>query len=120
MSKKMKLIPHFEYEKIIALAKAPQLVHKSASVNMLCTKQTPVSEVLGLDTISDGIKLALFNTTVKGLRENFTALTSTPLQVEISNQTTSNREINTKIDAETSPHPKYSNATLLHYLPKNL
>jgi hypothetical protein len=124
MSKKMKLIPHLEYEKLITVHKTPQLLHKSASVNLFNRNQAAATDVLKWDSISDDIKLALFNSTMRGLRANFEALTNTPLQVEISNRQVQHQpstEINPsnhlKADAETSTDARHYNANLLHYLP---
>jgi len=93
MSKKMKLISHSEYEKLIASSKEPQILRNSALSNQLHRNEAALSEILNWESLSDDIKLALFNSAAKGLREKFVALTETPLLVEFSkHDTTPNSE----------------------------
>jgi len=118
MSKKMRLIPHLEYEKLIAAHKAPQLLHKSAEVNQFNRQQVLASDVLDWNLISDDIKLALFNNTIKGLRSNFEALTNTPHRVEVLDTNVSTPTIH-KTSVEPSTDGSFKDTNLLQILPKN-
>jgi len=128
MSKKMKLVPHLEYEKLLSVHKTPQLLHKSAGVNQFNRQQAAASEVLSLDSISDDIKLALFNNAMKGLRANFEALTNTPFKIEMGTQSleAANIQLQSRADAETSTDPEaaidqaHINENLLQMLPEKL
>jgi len=84
MSKKMKLIPHLEYDKLITARNASKHSENSAYVSKLSQNQAAASELLNWDSISDDIKLALFNSAMKGLREKFVAMTQAPILVEVS------------------------------------
>ena len=133
----MKLIPHLEYEKLVAIHKTPQLLPKSASINLFNKKQAAAAQVLNLESISDDIKLALFNTTMKGLRANFEALTNTPLKVEIKDSwlpkhqfhetidTGTSTDVNQlqvheRADAGTSTDRNHYNRILVHFIPAKL
>jgi len=119
MSKKMKLIPHLEYEKLISSKTAPQLLHKNAVVSLFNRKEAATNELLNLESVSDDIKLALFNSTVKTLRASFQELIHTPMQVEVSNMDAfKDKKDEQKFDRETSTDRSYFTSNLIHILPE--
>ena len=125
----MKLIPHLEYEKLISSNSGPKFLRKSAYVNQLNRNQEAASQLLVWDNVSDDIKLALFNTAMKGLREKFVALTEEPVLVEISKNS---RPLNSTSDQESLPSKLSSrnvgtatsnesvDKNLLHILPERI
>jgi len=86
MSKRMKLMTESDYEKLVRRGNEHDLAHNSASVNSFHHRKTNSSSILNLVNLSDDIKLALFNTVVKGLRTQFEQLSQEPVPVIIKEQ----------------------------------
>ena len=85
MSKKMKLIPYAEYEKLVNREQSTDFFHKTPVLESFRRKEANSADIMKLTELSDDIKLAMFNSVVKGLKEKFETLTSMPVRVEITN-----------------------------------
>jgi len=81
MSKQMKLISEVEYEKLVQRGLEQNLVPNPITVTSFRRRDIDSSSILTLTSLSDDIKLALFNTVVKGLRTQFEELSKRPIPV---------------------------------------
>jgi hypothetical protein len=77
----MKLISEVEYEKLVQRGLEQNLIPNPIAVTSFQRRNTDSSSILTLTNLSDDIKLALFNTIVKGLRTQYEELSQRPIPV---------------------------------------
>lgn len=83
MSKRMKLISHVEYEKLVNASQSNLNHQKTLPVKSFNQKDSGLSSFLNLNSLPDDIKLALFNTAARGLHAQFENLSQSPQNVKI-------------------------------------